>query len=112
MEQFLDVLYIFGLGVFGILLYAVSTVWKKIKADGFDTTKFFNDNKKFWYWSCALHLLVSAATAIVPDVEVVLQAIGLAVDTSTKSGYFLLGITLAAGANKTKLTGVKTLDKK
>lgn len=109
METILIILKIFGLGILGALLYAGVTVWKKVKTEGFNGNKFFNENKYFWAVCIGLNLLLAITIAIVPEAEIVLHALGFAVDAATQSGYVLLGIALATGSDKTAISGKKTI---
>lgn len=95
----LDALIVFGLGLFGVVLYAVMTVWKKIREEGFKWKKFVNDNKKFWFVGVVLHLLIAIATIIVPDVLTLLHSLGFAIEAEGGTGWVLLGIALAAGTD-------------
>ena len=96
----------------GILLYAVSTVWKKIRADGFSSTKFFNENLNFWLICLALNVLFAVVISIVPDFQNVLHSLGFAIEGDSLGGYVLLGIALATGSDKSAMTGPKLLEKK
>lgn len=112
MEIFISFIEVFGMGILGISLYAVVSVWKKIRQDGFNAKKFFNDNKKFWIWGLVLHFLVSLVTIVVPDAVTLLQALGFAVEGSSSTGWILFGITLGSGTNNTNISGLKKLGQK
>src|SRR5690606_7169840 len=112
METLIEILKISGLGLLGILLYAVSTVWKKIRADGFSSTKFFNENLNFWLICLALNVLFAVVIAIVPDFQNVLHSLGFAIEGDSLGGYVLLGIALAAGSDNTAAIGPKLTEKK
>lgn len=107
----MELLQIWGLGFFGILLYAVVQVWKKVKSEGFDLKKFFGDNKMFWGVCIVLSLLLSIGIVFVDGFKDVLHTIGFAVEEGNNAAFVLLGIALAIGSDKTKLTGQKTLNK-
>lgn len=112
METVLEILKISGLGLLGILLYAVATVWKKIRADGFSSSKFFNENLNFWLVCLVLNILFAVVISIVPDFQNVLHTLGFAIEDDSLGGYVLLGIALAAGSDKTSVSGTKLTEKK
>jgi len=111
MESIISILEIFGLMALGIVLYALVTVWKKIKTDGFSGRKFFNSNKYFWLICIALGLILSITMFIVPEVDKILNGLGFAINENNPMGHVLLGIALATGSDKTKMTGNKQLNK-
>lgn len=112
METITQIAIVWLLGLLGILLYAATTVWKKAKQEGFSLEKFFVDNKLFWIVCLGLNFLLAITIAIIPESQEILHALGFAVDTDSQAGYALLGIALAAGSDKTKLTGTKELKSK
>ena len=109
MESILGILTVFGLGLFGMLLYAVITVRSKIKEEGFVFKKFFKDNKWFWLSGISLHALVAIMTAIVPEITDLLYGIGFAIEDTSPGGWILFGVNIGGGADRTKLGGSKTL---
>ncbi len=111
METFINILLVFGLGALGALLYALVSVWKIVQNEGFSGKKFFNDNKYFWLVCLALNLVFAIVIMVVPEFTEVLHTLGFAVEATNKGGYVLLGIALATGSDKTKITGNKTLKK-
>jgi hypothetical protein len=109
MEAFLNILTIAGLGFLGILLYAFSVVWKKIKQNGFSPKKFFNENKTFWLVCIAFNVVLAIVIAVVPNFDEVLRTLGFAIYDDNYGGYVLLGIALAMGSDNTKMSGDKKL---
>lgn len=107
----MEILITFGLITFGILLYAVVTVWKKIKTDGFDVNKFFDANKIFWVVCAILALLMAVGINYIDGFKTVINSLGFAVDGDAQAGFVLLGIALALGSDKTKVSGAKQLNK-
>lgn len=107
-----EILKISVLGLLGILLYAGVTVWKKIRQDGFSPTKFFGDNVPFWTISLALNVLFAIVITIAPDFSSVLHFFGFAIESDNVGGFILLGISLAAGSDKTMVSGSKKLNTK
>lgn len=100
-----------GLSILGVLIYAFFTVRKKIKEDGFSGSKFFNENVPFWAITISLNILLCIAIVVAPDfAELVGQFI--AIESTTKGGFIILGMTLAAGSDNTIITGKKTLTSK
>lgn len=112
METVIEVLKISALGLLGILLYAVSVVWKKIRADGFSFNKFFVENVPFWSICLAMNILLAIVIVVAPDFENVLKAFGFAIESDNAGGYILLGIALAMGSDRTAITGPKKLNTK
>lgn len=110
MEAFLNILTIAGLGFLGILLYAFSVVWKKIKQNGFSPKKFFNENKTFWLVCVAFNIVLAIVIAIVPNFDEVLRTLGFAIYDDNYGGYVLLGIALAMGSDNSKVSGDKKLN--
>lgn len=112
METIIEILKVSGLGLLGILLYAAVTVWKKIKAHGFSSSKFFQDNLNFWLICFALSVLFAVVITVAPDFQNILHGLGFAVEGDSPGGFVLLGIALAAGSDNTAVTGPKLTDKK
>jgi hypothetical protein len=112
MEILLETLKISGLGLLGILLYAFATVWKKIRQDGFSIQKFVGENVPFWAICLVLNLLFAVVIVVAPDFAQVLHFFGFAIESDNVGGFILLGITLAAGSDKTMITGGKKLNTK
>lgn len=109
----LDALIVFGIGVLGMAFYAGATVYKKVREDRkFDTNKFFGHNKRFWLVGVALHLMIALITLVIPDIIGVIDTLGFSVESDTPSGWFLFGISLAIGTDKTKITGTNQLNRK
>ena len=106
----LQVLEVFGLGVLGILFYAVFSVQKKIKKDGFSPRKFFVENKRFWIWGIILHMFISVFSVVIPDIVDLLHTLGFAIEEDSAGGWILLGVALATGTDKTSLSGSKKLN--
>jgi len=107
----IDTLMTFGLVIFGIILYAVVTVWKKIKTDGFNVNKFFNSNKIFWAVCMVLALIMAIGINHIDGFKTVIESLGFAIEGDTQAGFVLLGIALALGSDKTKVSGIKELNK-
>lgn len=107
----MELLVVWGLGFFGILLYAVVQVWKKVKSEEFSLKKFFGDNKMFWGVCIVLSLLLSIGIVFVDGFKDVLHNIGFAVEDDNNAAFVLLGIALAIGSDKTVMTGSKKLNK-
>lgn len=108
--MFFEILKIAGLGFLGILLYAFVSVWKKIKTYGFSSKKFFNDNVPFWAVCIALNIIFAVVIVVAPDFGDVLKFFGLAIESDNLGGFILLGVALAAGSDKTKISGSKNLN--
>lgn len=106
----MEFLITFGLLVFGILLYAVFTVWQKIRKEGFDANKFFNENKLFWGVCIALSLMFAFGLVYIEGFKTVVHSLGFAVEEDNQAGYVLLGSALALGSDKTKITGEKKIN--
>lgn len=109
METVIDILIISGLGLLGILLYAFSVVWKKIKQEGFSAEKFFNENKQFWIVCIVFNVILAIVISVVPNFEEVLRTLGFAIYEDNYGGYVLLGIALATGSDNTNVSGQKKL---
>ena len=106
----MEIIKIICFGFLGMLLYAVSQVWSKIKQEGFNPNKFFNENKRFWIVGIAFLILIAITVMFVPDIDSVISMLGFNIQ-QTPAGWVLLGIAIASGTDTTKVSGQKTLNK-
>ena len=106
----MEIIKIICFGFLGMLLYAVYQVWHKIKQEGFNHNKFFNDNKRFWIVGAILLILIAITVFFVPDIDAVISMLGFNIQ-QTPAGWVLFGIAIGGGTDTTKVSGQKTLNK-